>query len=78
MKAIRQKELLCKVIWAYMRTLEEYDGEDFDGNKKDMIAEVKKQFGLTDKEIAEINGYGKRLHMVTAGGKEFPVICVLN
>jgi len=74
MKAIKQRELLCRVIWVHMRTLEEYDEYDIDGNKYDSVERFKKFFDLTDKDVKDINKMGKDL------GLDFwdrPVICNL-
>ena len=71
MKASRQKELLCRAIWAYMREYEErMDG--IDGEEVDATAEAIRLFGLTDKEVKEINKFGRDL-----GCDSKPVICNL-
>ena len=72
MKAARQKELLCRAMWAYMRSIE--DLAEYTGEECDAISEVKQLLKLTDKEIAEINKYGSDLGLGVHGK---PVICNL-
>ncbi len=72
MKAIRQKELLCRAMWAYMRSIEEL--ADYTGDECNAISEAKELLTLTDAEIAEINKYGNNLGLSFHGK---PVICNL-
>ena len=71
MKIAKQQDLMCRVIWAYMRTLEEYDEYDEDGNRYDSVERLKEKFGLTDKDVKDINRIGKER------GYDRPIICNL-
>ena len=76
MTILRQKELLCNFIWAYMRLYEEL--QPFDLKDKEMPVDtvkiVKKTFNLTDSEIKQINQIGKKIGVQDKIGYDLPII----
>lgn len=65
MTITKQKEILTGALLAYRLII-----EDISGGDEDAVETIKEQFGLTDKDVKEINKMGRKFgYKLTIIGK---------